>query len=464
MKIITTGLLIFCSCIISFAQKLNNEKIDGYKGIWFELGQKYEFGDKYSGGLGTYTAKHVPLAVYSKTVDKTFFVYGGTSNGEKRHLLAMIGEYNHKTQKVSKPTVVYDKETVNDPHDNPSLLINDDGYLFVFVSGRGKTRPGIKLKSTKPYSIEKFDILGEEEFTYPQIHKTSQGMFHFFTKYSGTRELYYETSTDGITWTEDQKLAGITEDYPTKAGHYQTSNVYNNGEIIGTFFNRHIDGNPDSRTDLYYLETKDFGKTWQNINGSKSILPLTKKDIKERVINYRAKGKNVYMKDMAYDQEGRPVVLYITSNGHEPGPANTPYEWRLTKWNGSEWETTIVCESDHNYDMGSLYIENDIWRIIGPTEKGPQDWGAGGEIAEWISKDQGKNWSKLKIITKNSTLNNSYVRRPVNAQAPFNYMWASGDSHQFSKSELYFGDFDGNVWKLPYEMSKKQQKPVKVKF
>jgi hypothetical protein len=53
---------------------LNNSKIDGYRGIWFELNQKYEFGDKYSGGLGTYTAKHVPLAVYSPEADKTFFV------------------------------------------------------------------------------------------------------------------------------------------------------------------------------------------------------------------------------------------------------------------------------------------------------------------------------------------------------------------------------------------------------
>ena len=47
-------------------------KDDGYRGIWFTLGQFSEYGDKYSGGLGTYTAKHVPLAVYSKEANKTF--------------------------------------------------------------------------------------------------------------------------------------------------------------------------------------------------------------------------------------------------------------------------------------------------------------------------------------------------------------------------------------------------------
>ena len=33
-----------------------NPKTEGYKGIWFTLGQFSEYGDKYSGGLGTYTA------------------------------------------------------------------------------------------------------------------------------------------------------------------------------------------------------------------------------------------------------------------------------------------------------------------------------------------------------------------------------------------------------------------------
>ncbi len=69
-------------------------KDDGYRGIWFTLGQFtdtpygkgkwdrfWDYGDKYSGGLGTYTAKHVPIAVYAPEVNKTFFCYGGSKNG-----------------------------------------------------------------------------------------------------------------------------------------------------------------------------------------------------------------------------------------------------------------------------------------------------------------------------------------------------------------------------------------------
>ena len=151
-------------------------------------------------------------------------------------------------------------------------------------------------------------------------------------------------------------------------------------------------------------------------------------------------------------------VLYIRSNGFEPGPGSAPYEWCITKWDGIEWQTYVVCESDHNYDMGSLYISKENWKIVGPTENGQQSWGVGGELALWVSINNGKTWNKEKELTKNSTHSHSYVRRPLNYKAPFCYFWASGHSHNFSKSELYFGDFDGNIWKLPYVMENDYEK------
>ena len=153
----------------SLAQtSLNNQKIDGYRGIWFTLGQFSEYGDKYSGGLGTYTAKHLPLAIYALEVNKTFFVYGGTSFANEKHLLCMISYYDHKTKTVPKPTVVYDKLGVDDPHDDPSLAIDNNGFLWVFVSGRGRARMGFKYKSDQPYSTDSFTQITEEEMTYPQ--------------------------------------------------------------------------------------------------------------------------------------------------------------------------------------------------------------------------------------------------------------------------------------------------------
>src|ERR1700732_1709860 len=75
------------------------QQADGYRGIWFTLGQFSQHGDKYSGGLGTCTANHLPMAVYAPAVDKTFFTYGGTIKGQ-RHLLIMASYFDHKTGRV----------------------------------------------------------------------------------------------------------------------------------------------------------------------------------------------------------------------------------------------------------------------------------------------------------------------------------------------------------------------------
>lgn len=444
----------------SFSQSLNNTKVNGYRGIWFELNQKYPFGDKYSGGLGTYTADHFPLAIYSEEVNKTFFVYGGTIDQDQRYELCMIGYFDHNKKRLEKPTVVYDKNGVNDPHDNPSIQIDDKGYLWVFVAGRGRIRPGFKYKSRIPFDIEKFEQVTMEEMCYPQPwFFEGKGFLNLFTKYTGVRELYYETSPDGITWSKDQKLAGIRENGDTLGGHYQVSQK--SGNVVGTFFNRHPKGDVDKRTDLYYLQTSDMGKTWTTAAGETVEPPITEVENPARIINYRDMGLNVYICDMNYDKQGFPVCLYITSRGHKPGPESAPHIWNIVRWDGTKWETNKVSVSDHNYDMGSLYVLNDKWLIVAPLVVGPQVWGAGGELAFYESTDSGKTWKETRQITCNSPRNHSYVRRPQNARDPFMYFWADGNPDRLSISNLYFGDSKGNVWQMPYSFSEETVKPIK---
>jgi hypothetical protein len=415
---------------------LNNHRIGGYRGIWFELGQKYAYGDKYSGALGTYTSMHIPLAAYSAKANKTFFVYGGTTGVDQKYLLCMIGEYDHNSGLVSKPVVVHDKEGVDDPHDNPVILIDDEDYIWVFVSGRGARRPGFKYRSVEPLNISAFVRITEEEMTYPQPWKTSEGFIHLFTKYTGIRQLYFETSTDGMNWTEDRLLAAMPEREGEQSGHYQISSMHGNNKV-GTFFNRHPNGNVDKRTDLYYVQTTDFAKTWNTVDGKPIDIPMVQPEIPARVINYSAMGKNVYIRDMLFDDNGYPVCLYIRSNGHEPGPASGPYEWCITRWTGRKWVTHVITTSDHNYDMGSIYISGRKMKLVAPTENSPQKWGVGGEIVLWESRNSRQNLEKTKNITENSTYNHSYVRRPVNYKPPFSFFWADGHPHEFSKSQIF---------------------------
>jgi hypothetical protein len=264
-----------------------------------------------------------------------------------------------------------------------------------------------------------------------------------------------------MLWTEDKMLAAIPVHEGEKSGHYQISNSFD-GRILATFFNRHPSGIVDRRTDLYYLQSGDFGKTWTTAEGLEVQIPVRDQASPARLADYASQSKNIYLKDMGFDPDGHPACLYIRSNGHEPGPRSAPYEWCITKWNGESWHTSVVCTSDHNYDMGSLYILEDKWRIVGPTEKGPQAWGVGGELAIWQSTDGGETWEKLKTISRNSKLSHSYVRRPVNFKEPFCFFWSDGHAHKLSRSELYFGNFNGEIWKLPYSMTSNYEKPVKI--
>lgn len=464
MKQIIKGLFVsFLFISIGFSQSLENKRIPGYRPIWFELNQKYKYGDKYSGALGTYTAKHHPLALYAGEVNKTFFVYGGTKSAESKHLLCMIGEYDHGSGLVSQPLVVCDKMGIADPHDNPSILIDDKGYIWVFVSGRGRKRMGFKYKSKSPYNIDGFEKITIEEMTYPQPKKIGSGLFNFFTKYTGVRQLYFEKSENGKDWSTDKMLAAIPEKQGQKSGHYQVSAHFKEKKI-GTFFNRHPNGNVDQRTDLFYLKTEDKGDTWSTVEDQQIKIPITNINSPSKVMDYTQLQKNIYLKDMAFDPMAHPICLYIRSNGHEPGPKSSPYEWCITRWNGSKWSTHTITTSDHNYDMGSLLFNKEKLYLVAPTAIGPQIWGVGGELQLWRYDDLGEKWTKEKDLTLKSAMNHSYVRKSENFKTPFVFFWANGDAHQFGKSELFFGNLKGEIWQLPYTMGEKTEQPKPMKW
>ena len=278
-----------------------------------------------------------------------------------------------------------------------------------------------------------------------------EGFLYLFTKYTNGRELYWSTSKDGKTWAPDQKLAGM-------GGHYQVTNML--GRRLVSVFNYHPGGDVDKRTNIYAVQTEDLGKTWKTIDGKLINPPLTDHHNDALIYDYESEHKLVYINDLGFDKNGNPVILAIISRDYRPGPKGDPREWMIIHWKNGKWNFHKVCESPHNYDMGSLYIENGLWRIIGPTEPGPQRYGTGGEMAMWISKDDGVTWEKIHNITSNSVLNNSYARRPLNAKEDFYAFWADGDADKLSESHLYFSNKNGDkVWQLPYNMKEDFERP-----
>jgi hypothetical protein len=450
---------------------------DGYRGIWYGCQRvDTEYVWKYSGGLGTYCAKHTPLAIYAPEVDRTFFCYAGRPAADN-HLLNCVSYYDHATGTVPRPTVLAEKLT-DDAHDNATLALDDDGRLWVFCSSHGVMRGSQIFRSREPYRIDDFEIVLDENFSYPQPWSLpGRGILLLHTLYDNwQRRLFTRTFVDGA-WSEPQLLAHI------EWGHYQISRRH--GERVGTAFNFHpAELGCNYRTNLYYLETNDFGETWTTVDGRPVETPITEVDNDALIHDYQAEGGLAYLKDIAFDARGNPIILHVVSTTWEPGQGG-PRRWIIAHWTGDEWAFRPVTTSDSCYDTGCLHVESAVpdapacvppgevgpaasqgsetWRLIGPTDPGPQPGNPGGEMAMWTSTDAGCSWTKVRQLTAGSEYNHTYARRPIDAHPDFYALWADGHGRELSPSRLYFCNRDGTVVRrLPTEMSGDAAEPEVV--
>lgn len=455
------GLALLVACLAPSAMALAAKPFElaeetGYRGIWYanqKTGDEYVY--KYSGGMATYPQQHTPIAIYAPEANKTFFVYGGTVDG-KQQLLHLVSYFDHETKTFPRPRILLNKKT-SDAHDNPTLSIDADGYLWVFSNSHGTSRPSYIHRSAKPYSIDSFELVVTTNFSYGQPwYLPDHGFVFMHTRYSPGRQMFWITSPDGRTWSEPHPLANIAQ------GHYQIA--ASDGKRVATAFNYHPkQGGLNARTNLYYLESRDAGKTWQTAAGESIAPPLTEVHNAALVHDFEAEKLLIYLKQLQFDRQGRPLILYLTSAGYAPGPQNGSRTWRIARFDGAKWIHRDVTTSDHNYDYGSLYLEEDgTWRLIAPTEPGPQPYCTGGEMVMWTSNDEGSSWQKLKQLTGDSTRNHTFARQPLHAHADFYAIWADGDAHRASESSLYFTDRQGSqVWRLPRQMSEASE-PAEV--
>ncbi len=426
--------------------ELLNRPAEGFRGIWyFNQPSKDEYVYKYSGGMGTYCMGHVPFAIHRPEVGKTFFLFGGT-DATNSTLHYCVSYFDHRTKKVARPTIVYDKHT-GDAHDNAVINMDAEGYIYLFGSSHGRWRPSVVARSRQPYDISAFEEIRRDNFSYPQPwFVPGKGFMFLNTLYLDWKRVgFAQTSADGRTWSEPQQLHFINE------GNYHRSWQAPDGRV-GLAFDQHPKGKGlNWRTDLFYMETRDFGKTWVTAAGEPLTLPITTRDNPALVFPYAEKGKNVYINTVKFDSQNRPIILYIVSKGYRAGPQDGLREWKIARWDGSAWrEFDTGIKSANNYDFCTLYLDSDRkLRIIGASGPGPQLYNPGGEMQSWVSHDGGETWSFEKSLTRGSARNHNYPRQPLNAHPDFYAFWADGNGRRPSVSRLYFCDKDLNVYRLP---------------
>lgn len=450
---------------------------DGFHGIWYSNQNTHDqYVYKYSGGLGTYPQQTAPIAIHEARANRTYFLYGGTKP-EENVLKNYISYFDHASKKLARPRELRHVGE-NDIHMNATLAIDDGGTLWVFVNSHGDAGRGNLFKSSKPFEIDEFDevslpssVFGNNKqriklsYTDP-VYVPGQGLMLIWNQYHRNRSVWAATSRDGMSWipSHSTQLLDVTEN--NGKGEYQMARPI--GERVGVVANFHP-GGLNHRTNLYYLETSDFGQTWKNVAGVKLDLPLKTTINPALIHDYHAEHMMVYMKDFNFDEEGRPVILYLTvsdadGKGHLPGPERGERMLHTAQWSGSDWVVKDVFTTDHNYDHGELYIEqNNRWRIIGPYIDGPQKYGTGGEVGVWISTDRGDSWKLNEQWTSGSEFNHTYLRRPLNASPGFYAIWADGHAFHKSSSRLYFATQDGHVYRMPTQFEGESMSPQLIR-
>lgn len=311
----------------------------------------------------------------------------------------MVATFDHLTGAFSKPVCVFDKWCA-DPHDNPAIQIDPDGYVWLFSPSHGEwTTRSFIHKSRRPYEIDDWVTVSDSPlFAYPQPWVDPEfGWMFLHTEYHHGRGLRFKSSPDGVGWTDSVPLVDFGK------GHYQVSWFDPELRLLGMAFDMHPETQGlDGRTNLYFLQSRDGGEHWEAAAGTPVALPVTDAQGPALVQDYHSSGNVVYLRDLKYTLDGRPVILYVISGGFEPGPQHGPHQWQVALWEGGQWKIRDPWTSDNNYDHGELWMEAGRWRVIAPSGKGPQPYNPGGEMEIWSTGDEGHSWTRDCALTTNS--------------------------------------------------------------
>jgi hypothetical protein len=418
----------------------------GYRGIWWAPGRVGPFlAHRLSGGLAFEPMDHTPVALYAAAVEQTFFVYAGTSevpvdeNG-KQPLRIMIGSYDHKTGMVAPPVILMDDLPLG-ARGCPALTMDDAGRLWVFVSIIGAEYPSTVFRTVEPHQIDAWEKVTEMEFERPQVwHVPGRGfMLLHLRMVDEMPRVHFSTSPDGLSWSKPSILATFGE------GQSCISAKHNNK--IGVVFNHREPGQPiDGRSDLFYMETPDFGSTWQVYPRARVDVPLTSEDNPAQLLDH--KNWRCLLRDLTFDGMGNPVILYIVRHQSRPMASARTRIWGTARWGGREWLHNGVLFSNSDHDGGCIEVDGLSWYATFPSIANPQPNSSGGEIVRWRSDTQGRSWYPQRL-TFDSPVNHNWVRRVSDANADLMLLWADGHPLQPSASRLYFADQAGNVYRLP---------------
>lgn len=375
---------------------------------------------------------------YEGTYNRTYFTYGDVNSNP------MITYFDNDTMQSADPVQIAATPITNDAHAHPSMVIDSEGYLYVFYGSHNSNQ--WMIRSSNPEDISSWDnprILSGV-LTYPETFIIGDTMYCLYRQRVTLPGNFldhkwgYRTSTDyqtNWTWSDETILV----DASPMIGAYDKfaypiiclGNESPIPKIHMSFIVYDPLIPPTLWRDVYYTYSDDAMLSWKKSDGSTISLPLTEYNT-EQILDYDY--THGWINDIQVDSNNQPYILFLEGND-----GSVENILKIAKYENNAWEVRTITDTPNSrYNSGCLRIEPDgtikVYAAIGgdPNGNGPGDYG--GEIQEFTSTDNCETWTKTLDITQNSspllhnfplTALNSWNYRPV-TNDKIHVAWCSG--------------------------------------
>jgi hypothetical protein len=396
-----------------------------------------------------------PRAVYFEGKHKRTYA-GWIDNYGDVH----IGYYDHETQAIASK-VIYDNLEIDD-HDNPSILIDDDGRLLVFFNTHLQDeRPLFFCKSLAPESIQDWSPVKELFLNDEEKYRTARILKHTYTnpvRLSKEKAMYlfwrgvdvkpsFSVSKDnGESWSAGKILFQPEEKHDLKVPY---TKVYSDGvsKIHFTF----TDGHPAKETNnklyyMYYEQGAFFKANGQKIKAV-SQLPVLPSELDVVFASDSIKSWNW---DIAQDAKGNPIITYAKF------PDTKTHIYTYATFTNGQWKSYDIVEAGgwfpktrENYEepspyySGGIVIDHETPNTVYLSVKRNGVF----EIEQWTTQNLGKSW-KVQKITENSTKDNirPFAIRGAKSGNPLQLLWLQSTNY------IYFAhDTRGKTKEIDFE-------------
>lgn len=375
---------------------------------------------------GGWTYPQFPKAAYGSGNSYVAYVNGDTG-----------GLYVGAWDGAAWSATLLDTPTPADDHNNPAVLVRDDGHILTAFCEHGGPNMFTML-STDPGDISAFDAAdntstGSSNYTYPALVQLTgvSGdpiylMYRDITGAGATEVARFalSKSTDGgATWTT-RTLVFTAANY--ELAYWTITADATTIHVMTT--NRDPYGGDGTPVTVYHLYFDGTTETWHKSDGTE-ITATKPFALTEATVAYDGSDGVSFPID-ALVVSGLPRFSLLVDIG------GSRVSGRMYRWTGSAWTSVEVYEADH--PTLDRYYGALVFNRANTSEAfaGIKD-GTYTEIVRYLSPDGGDTWGAGTAVTSGSTEHQVAPIAVENGVAAMPVFWLHGTL--ISSTEFDFG-------------------------